>query len=169
MVGWHLRLDEHEFEQALGAELVMDRETWCPAVREVTKSQTWLSDWTELRQLSCELYLCVLVTQSYPTLCDPMDYSPPGSSVHGILQARILEWIAIPSSQGTFQTHVWNLGLLHCRQILYRLSQQGSPDLCDHNDRRLYTNLVKYCHVTILEGWMEKCLCAESIEIFISH
>ena len=37
----------------------------------------------------------VLVTQSCPTLCNPMDCSPPGSSVHGILQARILEWAAI--------------------------------------------------------------------------
>ena len=37
-----------------------------------------------------------LVTQSCPTLCDPMDCSPPGSSVHGIVQARILEWDAIP-------------------------------------------------------------------------
>ena len=36
----------------------------------------------------------VLVTWLCPTLCDPMDYSPPGSSVHGILQARILEWAA---------------------------------------------------------------------------
>ena len=35
--------------------------------------------------------------QSYLTLCDPINYSSPGSSVHGILQARILEWIAIPS------------------------------------------------------------------------
>ena len=35
----------------------------------------------------------VLVAQLCPTLCDPMDYSPPGSSVHGILQARILEWV----------------------------------------------------------------------------
>ena len=35
--------------------------------------------------------------QSCPTLCDPMDLSPPGSSVHGILQARILEWVAFPS------------------------------------------------------------------------
>ena len=40
--------------------------------------------------------LCVLATQSCPTLCDPMNYSPPGSSVHGILQARIMEWLAIP-------------------------------------------------------------------------
>ena len=41
--------------------------------------------------------------QSYLTLCDPMDYSLPGSSVHGILQARILEWVAMPSSRGSSQ------------------------------------------------------------------
>ena len=41
----------------------------------------------------------VLVAQSCPTLCDPMDYRPPCSSVHGILQVRILEWIAIPFSR----------------------------------------------------------------------
>ena len=41
---------------------------------------------------------CVLVTQSYLTLCDPMDCSLPGSSVHGIFQARILEWVAISFS-----------------------------------------------------------------------
>ena len=38
--------------------------------------------------------------QSCPTFCDPMDYSPKGSFVHGILQARILEWVAMPSSRG---------------------------------------------------------------------
>ena len=43
----------------------------------------------------------MLVTQSCSTLCDPIDYSPPGSSVYGILQARILEWIAIPFSRGS--------------------------------------------------------------------
>ena len=42
----------------------------------------------------------MLVTQLCPTLCDPMDYSLPGSSVHGILQARILEWVSIPFSGG---------------------------------------------------------------------
>ena len=36
--------------------------------------------------------------QLYPTLCDSVDYSPPSSSVHGILQARILEWVVMPSS-----------------------------------------------------------------------
>ena len=39
--------------------------------------------------------------QSYPTLCDPMDCSPPSSSVHGILQASILKWVAIPFSRGS--------------------------------------------------------------------
>ena len=48
------------------------------------------------------IYVCVCsVTKSCPTLCDPMDYSLPGSSVHGILQARILEWVAMPSSRGS--------------------------------------------------------------------
>ena len=42
-----------------------------------------------------------LVAQSCLTLCDPMDCSPPGSSVHGILQARILEWVAILFSRGS--------------------------------------------------------------------
>ena len=44
--------------------------------------------------------VCVLFTQSCPTLCNPMDCSLPGFSVHGILQARLLEWIAIPFSRG---------------------------------------------------------------------
>ena len=42
----------------------------------------------------------MLVTQSCLTLCDYMDCSPPGSSVHGILQARKLKWVAIPFSKG---------------------------------------------------------------------
>ena len=52
----------------------------------------------------------VLVTQSCPTLCDPMDCSLQGSSVHGILQARILEWVVMPFSRGSSwprdQTHI---------------------------------------------------------------
>ena len=43
--------------------------------------------------------MCVLVTQSGLTRCEPMDCSPPGFSVHGILQARIVEWIAFPSPE----------------------------------------------------------------------
>ena len=43
----------------------------------------------------------LLVVQSCPTLCDPLDHSPPGSSAHGILWARVLEWVAIPFSRGS--------------------------------------------------------------------
>ena len=71
--------------------------------------------------------LKVLVPQLCLTLCDPMDCSPPGSSVHGILQTRILEWVAISFSQGIFPTQGSNLDRPHCRHILYHLSHQGSP------------------------------------------
>ena len=69
----------------------------------------------------------VLVAQWCPTLYDPTDCSPPGFSVHGILQARILKWVAILFSKGIFPTWGSNPGLLYCRQILYCLTYQGSP------------------------------------------
>ena len=49
----------------------------------------------------CSSSVAVLVTQFCPTVWDPTDCSPPGSSVHGILQERILEWIAVPFSRGS--------------------------------------------------------------------
>ena len=70
----------------------------------------------------------VKVAQSRPTLCDPMDCRLLGSSVHGILQARILECLAISFSRGSSQPRS-NPGLLHCRQIFYHLSYQGSPTI----------------------------------------
>ena len=94
-------------------ELVMDREAWHAAIHRVARSQTWLSDWTELN--------CTIeseVAQSCLTLCKPMDCSPPGSSIHGILQARMLEWVAISFSRGIFPTQGSNPGLPHYRQML---------------------------------------------------
>ena len=93
-------------------ELVMDREAWHAALHGVTKSHTRLSDWSELNVTS---YLCLNLwvwgwrgqvesleklfcsaqsLQSCMTICNCMDCSPPGSSIHGIFQARILEWVA---------------------------------------------------------------------------
>ena len=63
----------------------------------------------------------VKVAQSCPTLCNPMDYT-----VHGILQARILEWVAVLFSRGIFLTQGLNPGLLPRRRILYQLSRKGS-------------------------------------------
>ena len=62
----------------------------------------------------------VKVAQSCPSLCNSMDY-------HGVLQARILEWVAFPLLQQIFPTRESNQGLLHCRQTLYQLNYQGSP------------------------------------------
>ena len=49
----------------------------------------------------------VLDTQWCPALCDPMDWGPPGFSACGILQARILEWVAVPFSRGSSQPRDW--------------------------------------------------------------
>ena len=66
------------------------------------------------------------VVQSCLTLCDPMDYT-----VHGILQARILEWVSLSLLQGMFPTQGLNPGLLHCKRILYQLSHKGSPRILE--------------------------------------
>ena len=93
----------------------------------------------------CETHLCFLcmymsvfisfffcsarssTAKSCPAVCSPLDCSPSGSSVRGISQARILEWIVIPFFRGIFLTQGLNLDLPHCRQILYRWSHQGNP------------------------------------------
>ena len=80
------------------------------------------SPWATVKVSACLCSLHVLVAQSCPTLCDPMDCSPPGSSIHGILQARILECIAIPFSRGSSWLRDWtHVSSASCisRQILY--------------------------------------------------
>ena len=56
--------------------------------------------------------MCVFVAQACPTLCNPMESSPPSSSVHGIFQARILEWIAIAFSGGS--SWPWDQNQVSC-------------------------------------------------------
>ena len=68
--------------------------------------------------------------QSCLTLCQPMHYSLPGSSIHGILQARILEWVAMPSSRQSFPTqglNPWLLHLLHWQAGSLPLVPHGKP------------------------------------------
>ena len=84
----------------------------------------WVGGWVGV----C-VCVCVLVIQLCLTLCDPMECSPPGSSVHGISQARVLEWVAISFSGGIFLTQELNPRLPHCEQTLCHLSPQGSPIL----------------------------------------
>ena len=75
------------------------------------------------------LYMNVLIVQSRPTLCNPMDCSPPVSSVHGDSPDKNTGVGCHALLQGIFPTQGSNPDLPHCRQILYPLSHQGSPSV----------------------------------------
>ena len=76
----------------------MDREAWRTPVHWVTKRQTEATELCAFLKGVILSNMKVKVAQSCLTLCDPMDYT-----VHGILQARILEWVAFPFSRGSSQ------------------------------------------------------------------
>ena len=82
---------------------------------------TWLSPFPVHVELPQHFWsaMLFLVAQPCLTLCNPMDCSPLGSSVHGMFQARILEWVAISFSRGTSPTWGLNLNLLPFRKILH--------------------------------------------------
>ena len=71
--------------------------------------------------------------QSCPTLCDPMDCSPPDSSILGVLQARVLEWVAVPSSRGSSQhrdgTHLSYVSCIGRQVFFLPLAPPGKPKI----------------------------------------
>ena len=87
---------------------------WTTKKKHLPKSLLQIVSLGNLRAASVILNVLVKwserseVAQSCPTLCDPVDYSLPGSSVHGILQARILEWVAISFSRGSSRSRDQN-------------------------------------------------------------
>ena len=93
------------------------------------------------------LLLCAKPLQSCTTLCDSMDCSPPGYSVQGILQARILEWVAISFSRGSSQprdgTQV-SLHLLHWQTGSLPLAPPGKPILLL---TKIKSNTLKYANM----------------------
>ena len=87
--------------------------------------------------------MCAKSLQSCMNLWYPMDYSPPSSSVYGILQARILEWVSMPSSRGPFQPRGQTYVSYVCcvgKQVLYQQCHQWSP-----NDIMLLLLLLLSC------------------------
>ena len=107
-------------------EMMKDREAWHATVYEVAKSWTWLSDYTTTYVCVC-VYGGGLVTKLCLTPCDPIDCSPPGSSVHGDSPGKSTGVGCHFLPQGIFPTEGSNRSLLNCRKILYRLSYEGSP------------------------------------------
>ena len=93
------------------------------------------------------------------TLCDPMDCSVPGFSVHGIFQAIVLEWIAISFSRDLPNSGL-EPGLPHCRQTLYHLSHQGSPQINSPSPLKVccswyYYSYLSYCMISLY--WFMSC------------
>ena len=124
--GWwwvsHLKLRKAEFIKKMSIFLKLNMYTKYLSIRswfwntEQKPKVYLLYKFTPLKQS-----MKVKVTQSCPTLCDTMH-----CIVHGILQARILEWVVFPFSRGIFPTQQSNPGLPYWRQILYQLSHKGS-------------------------------------------
>ena len=116
MAGWHHRLDGHEFEWTPdvgdGQGGLACCNSWGHKESDTTEQLNWPPcHWQPFPTLQVfglflpllKVKVKVLVAQSCPSLCDPMDCSPPGSSVHGVLQVSILEWAAISFSRGSSQ------------------------------------------------------------------
>ena len=95
-------------------ELVMDRQAWCVVIHGITESQTQLIDWSELKEVD-------------------LDCSPPGSSVHEVPQARILEQVLLPAPVDLPHPGIEPTSRVSCtdRRILYYGCQVGSADVCE--------------------------------------
>ena len=107
-INWKSNLQAHHYTQIPPTQalpLPPETDNEAPAQRSWVARLWYGSSLHKVWALSAlKVKVKVLVTQPCPTLCHPMDYSPPGSSAHGILQTRILEWVAIPFSQPRDQT-----------------------------------------------------------------
>ena len=125
IVGWHHQLNQWTWAWAcfrrwwrtgwktgmlLSMGLQKVGHNWATVPTTASAICLWSMKWSEVKWSE--------VAQLYLTLCDPMDYSPPGSSTHRIFQARVLEWVAISFSS---PTQGLKPGILFCRQMLYHL------------------------------------------------
>ena len=113
------------------------------------------------------------VAQSCPTLCDPMDCSPPGSSAHGILQARILEWVAISFSRGSSRPRdQTQLSHIAGRHFNLWATREDKPRQCIKKQRDHFANKgpygqssgfsssqVQMWELNHKEGWLLKNWC----------
>ena len=108
---------------------------------------------TSIYQMLWKNYCCCLVTKSCPMLCNPIDSSSPGSFVHGILQARILEWVAISSPK--FPTEGLNPCLLNWQEGSSLLSHRKTlKNLCRVPKTHFVLKIIKA--IKTLWKWLNR-------------
>ena len=104
------------------------------------------------------LCVCAKSFQSCPSLCNPVDYSALGSFVHGILQARILEWVAISFSRGFSQTRAWT-----------QVSCLAGRFFAIWATRRAHNVLIKYVFTRCRGGYQNLYLLVKSCAVSNIH
>ena len=124
MVGWHHRLNGHEFEQTPRDGDEQGNLVYCsPLGHKESVPTEQLNSNNQAFHRNLSKVLC-LVPQSCPALCDPMDCGLPGISVYGDSPGKNTRVGSLSLLQGIFPTQESNCGRLYCRQILYQLSYQ---------------------------------------------
>ena len=121
---------------------------------------TWQNQHTQTQRNTIKACMRARELRSCLTLCDPMDCSPPGSSVHGVLQARTLEWVARPSSRGSSRPRDWtHISCISCTGSRghYYWCQLGSP----YYQRHVCNKKEQY----LIEFWFTE----HSIQAFRRH
>ena len=121
----------------------------------------------ERKFISSVLRVCS-VTQSCPTLCDSMNCSLPGSSVHWIFPARILEWFAISFSRGSSRFRDQAHASCLCRQILYHWTTREAQFHFTYVKKETMRNLIIFFKVWKRWGYLERSMRRMSGKLFLS-
>ena len=124
--------------------------------QSLSNSSPTTSEFQVGSKVRCLSSIFVCYSPNPVQLCNLMDCSPPGSSVHGILQARILEWVVIPFSRGSSWPRDWtpisSIFFIN-RRILYQLSHQGSESKLDTNYRTLIPSAITHDNRLNMRLW----------------
>ena len=121
----------------------------------------------ERKFISSVLHVCSVI-QSCPTLCDSMDCSLPGCSVHWIFPARILEWVAISSSRGSSQFRDQTHASCLCRQILYYWATREAQFHFTYVKNETLRNLIMFFRAGERWGYLERSIRRMSGKLFLS-
>ena len=120
----------------------------------VDSRRTWSMQVLLIAVFRCLAYSCCLGAQSCLTRWNPMNYSPPGSTVHGVFQARILKWVAISFSRGSFRPRDWTCVFCISRRIPYQWAIWEAYSRCS-----VQVETQKWMNKLAVSGVMKAAWC----------